>query len=561
MTKPIDIWRNAYRHPGNWERSFPPLSVVAQFEASAATYRDSPLIDFLGRQFSYGETYLAARHVAAGLQALGIAKGDRVGLYLPNVPHYVAAYYGALMVGAVIVNFSPLYTVEELADQVRDSGTRLLFTISARQLLPNAIAVMEIAGLEHLVVGSVAGALSPAKSMLYRLFRKAEVVERPNDPRVMSFSRLIASGDRFVAPEIVPEADLAMIQYTGGTTGTPKGAMLTHQNLSANARQLIAIDPDRPTPDRVIAALPLFHIFANIAIMHRSVLEGGEIVMLPRFEAGQVLAAIERTQATNLPGVPTMFQALLDHPKLHSTNLSSLRICISGGAPLSAGLKARFEHASGAIITEGYGLTESCIASVNPVDGPNRRGTIGQPVPGTLIRLVDRDDPSRDAPDGAPGEITIAGPQVMVGYWNRPELDSSTFIHGALRTGDVGAIDDDGYIRIVDRMKDMIAVGGFKVFPSAVEAVLLRHPAVKEAIVIGVPDAYHGEMPKAFVTLVPGTAITGDVLRIWLNGHVGKHERVIAVEIRDALPKTMIGKPSRKDLIAEERARAIAKTA
>jgi len=350
---------------------------------------------------------------------------------------------------------------------------------------------------------------------------------------------------------------VALIQYTGGTTGTPKGAMLTHANLAANARQVAAIDAHPDLPDRIIGALPLFHVFANTCVLNRTVVNGGCMVLLPRFDAGQVLAAIDRTKATSLPGVPTMYQALLDHPKLAATDFSSLRVCVSGGAPLAAELQRRFGEATGARVVEGYGLSESSgVLSTNPYEGAQRPGTIGQPLPGTMLRLVDKEDPSRDPADGEPGEIVAAGPQIMRGYWNRPDADAEVFVedaHGTrwLRTGDVGAIDPDGFVRIVDRLKDMIAVSGFKVFPSQLEAVLYHHPAVKEALVIGLPDAYRGEQPRAFVTLQEGADATGEAIRAWLNPQLGSHERVDQVVVRDALPKTMIGKLSRKDLVKE----------
>jgi long-chain acyl-CoA synthetase len=279
--------------------------------------------------------------------------------------------------------------------------------------------------------------------------------------------------------------------------------------------------------------------------------------MLPRFDAAQTLAAIPRTRVTSMPGVPTMYQALLDHPNIGKTDFSSLRVCISGGAPMPAEVKRRFEEQTGAKLVEGYGLTESSgVVSTNPYLGLNKTGTIGHPLPATNIVLVDKEDPRRLAPPGAPGEITVSGPQVMKGYWNRPDADAEVFIEGRLRTGDVGLIDEDGYIKIVDRLKDMISVSGFKVFPSQVEAILYRNEAVREALVIGIPDQRAGERPKAFVTLREGSGISGEELMKWLNQRLGKHETIIACEVRESLPKTMIGKLSRKELQEEERAKA-----
>jgi long-chain acyl-CoA synthetase len=559
MSDPEQVWRTAYRHPGPWDQHLPPLSMAAAFDESAKRMGSAPLLDFLGRHYSYAETLDGANRVACGLASLGYGPGDRIGLFLPNVPHYVAAYYGILKLGATVVNFSPLYSVEELRAQVEDSGTRLLFTLSATALLPTALKVLEASSLERLVVGSVAGALPPTKSLLYRMFKGKEVAARPNDPRIFAFSQLIANDGACTTPQIDPDTHLALIQYTGGTTGVPKGAMLTHQNLTANARQVARLDPDLGTShDKVLGVLPFFHVFANTCVLNRTVMTGGEIVMLPRFDGAQALDAINRTRPEALPGVPTMFQALLDHPKMAKTDWSSVKYCISGGAPLPAELKTRFEAATGARLLEGYGLSESSgVVSANPYRAEGKPGTIGQPIIATRVRLVDKEDASRPAPEGEPGEIVIAGPQVMQGYWERPETDDSTFCMDAagqkwLRTGDVGQIDEDGFIRIVDRLKDMIAVGGFKVFPKHVEEVLYRHPAVKEALVIGMPDAYRGEVPRAYVALnEEAEPITGAALHDWLNPQLGKHERVDAVVIREKLPKTMIGKLSRKDLLLE----------
>ncbi len=544
------IWTTHYNHPCAWDQQFAALSLPEMLFGSAQRKGSAPLLDFMGRKYSYAETAQGARRVAKGLQALGVGKGDRIGLFLPNVPHYVAAYYGAMAAGATVVNFSPLYTVDELAHQVADSGTTILFTLSATALLPTALKVLNQSGLERLIVGSVAGALPAGKALFYRLFKGKETAERPDDPRITSFSALIANDGAYRPVPIDAERDIALFQYTGGTTGTPKGAMLSHQNLSANARQVNAIDPRKDAADdRILGVLPFFHVFANTCVLNRTVLNGGEIVMLPRFEAVAALKAITRTKVTALPGVPTMYQALLDNPQIAKTDFASLRACISGGAPLAAEVKARFEEMTGANVVEGYGLTESSgVVSTNPYEGLNKPGTIGQPLPGTLVRLIDKEDPTKDVAPGEPGEIIFAGPQVMRGYWNRPDADAEVFIGDFLRTGDVGQIDEQGYIRIVDRIKDMISVGGFKVFPSQIEEVLYRHPAVKEALVIGIPDPYRGESPKAFVALQEDADVDGPTLMAWLNPQLGKHERVAAVDIREALPKTLIGKLDRKEL-------------
>ncbi len=553
-------WAEHYAHPGRWAQDYPPLAMTELFAASVAAHPQAPLIDFYGRTYSYAQIMAEARAFAAGLQDWGIAKGDRVGLFLPNVPIYIPAYFGAMMAGATVVNFSPLYTAAELEAQVEDSGTRLLVTLDVPMLLPKAAEVLRDSTLERLVVGRLPRMLPWLQGLLMPLFKRRDLSALPDAPDIVPWEAMLSRGDpRPVA--IDPLHDLALLQYTGGTTGTPKGAMLTHQNLSANARQVWAIDPHQGERDMIVGVLPFFHVFANACVLNRTVLNGGCIAMLPRFDAGQCLKTLARVKATAMPGVPTMYQALLDHPDIAKTDFSSLRVCISGGAPLSQPLKQRFEAATKAKLIEGYGLTEtSGVVSTNPYEGEERPGTIGQPIPGTRIRLLDKEDADRDAPAGEPGELAIQGPQIMQGYWNRPDAAASAFADRPdgrwLRTGDVAVVEEGGYIRIVDRTKDMIAVGGFKVFPSQVEAGLLQHPAVKEALVIGVPDAYRGEAPRAYAVLQDGREESAEALKAWLNERLGKHERVEAVVLRASLPKTMVGKLDRKALRAEVAAEA-----
>ena len=544
-----------YNHPCPWELDLPPMTMPEMLARSVAAHPQAPLVEFMGRWFSYDEIHREALAFAAGLQKLGIGEGDRVGLFLPNVPIYVSAYYGAMIAGAVAVNFSPLYTVEELRAQVEDSGTKLLVTLDVPMLLPAACKVLTRSSLEMLVVGRLPDMLPPLKGLALRLFGRKQLSKVPRRSDIHSWSEMLSS-EPLVPVALDAEKDIALLQYSGGTTGVPKGAMLSHQNLTANARQVDAIDPFRGR-DVIMGVLPLFHVFANTCVLNRTVRKGGCLSMLPRWDAGQALKTTERVKATAFPGVPTMYQALLDHPRLAKTDFSSLQVCISGGAPLQGPLHERFETATRARLVEGYGLTESSgVVSTNPYQAENKVGTIGQQLPETKIRLLDKDDPLKDAPAGEPGELAIQGPQIMQGYWNRPEAAANAFIEREdgrwLRTGDVAMLDADGYISIVDRIKDMITVGGFKVFPSQVEEVLLRHPSVKEALVIGVPDEYHGELPAAFVSLVADAPQPDNATLLkWANAHLGKHERLKSVEIRPALPKTVNGKLDRKALRSE----------
>jgi long-chain acyl-CoA synthetase len=531
------------------------MSLPEMFARTVRADPQAPFLHFLGRTYSYGEILRDAQRFAAGLQALGIAKGDRVGLFLPNVPIYAAAYYGAMMAGAIVVNFSPLYSVEELSWQVADSGTRVLVTLDVPELYKTAHKVLDASDLETLVVGSLADMLPWYKGLALKLLKRSQIADVAYGPAIRSWADM--TPDKAPAPVDVTPADLALLQYTGGTTGRPKGAMLGHDQLSVNAQQVAALNPFGDARHEVfMGALPFFHVFANTALLNHAMVSGAAIAMVPRFETKQVLETIQRYKCTGFPGVPTMFQAILDYPALGEYDLSSLKVCISGGAPMPGPVHVRFEEVTGVRLVEGYGLTESAgVVSANPYEGTRKRGTIGQLVPGTAVILLDKEDPSSLAPEGEPGELAVCGPQVMRGYWNRPETDADTFVERDgkryLRTGDVARIDSDGFLEIVDRIKDMIAVGGFKVFPSVVEDVILEHPAVKEALVIGVPEEYRGEVPRAYVTLNDNAAVTAEELRDWLNAKIGKHERVDSVVIRADLPKTIIGKLDRKTLRAE----------
>ena len=555
MTVSIALAKSAYHHPVPLDTTFEPASLPALLARTVAMNPQAPFLHFLGRTYSYAHIHKQAQAFAAGLQAIGIQKGDRVGLFLPNVPIYAAAYYGAMMAGAVVVNFSPLYSVEELSWQVGDSGTRVLVTVDVPELYKTAAKVLGGSGLETLVVGSLADQLPWYKGLALQLLKRKQIADVAYGPTVKSWTEMTPVGKP--APVEVTPADLALLQYTGGTTGRPKGAMLGHDQLSVNAQQVAALNPfGNPTGECFMGALPFFHVFANTALLNHAMVTGASIAMVPRFETKQVLATIQQYRCTGFPGVPTMFQAMLDHPDLAKTDLSSLKVCISGGAPMPGPVHERFEAVTGVRVCEGYGLTESSgVVSANPYDGFRKRGTIGQLVPGTEVVLLDKEDHTKLAPEGEPGELAVHGPQVMRGYWNRPETDADTFVAIAgkryLRTGDVARIDDEGFLEIVDRIKDMIAVGGFKVFPSVVEDVILEHPAVKEALVIGVPEEYRGEVPRAYVTLNDGATATGEELASWLNARIGKHERVDQVVVRESLPKTMIGKLDRKTLRAE----------
>ncbi|GAB4572595.1 MAG: long-chain fatty acid--CoA ligase [Rhodothalassiaceae bacterium] len=557
-------WLKHYPETPRWDRHFDAKPLHCLIEEAAATWPDAVHMSFMGRSIRYRESADLVKRVAKGLQLMGVGKGVKVGLFLPNCPQFVIAYYAILKAGGTVVNFSPLYSVAELLHQVEDSETDFMVTLDLKALYPQMRAVFDKSRLKKLIVCTLPEVLPFPKNLLFRLFRSSSVVSVARDRDHVFFSDLVRADPDCAPVEIDPHEDVAVLQYTGGTTGTPKGAMLTHANLSVNAAQTLYWDPSvQPGKDVMLGALPLFHVFAMTLVMNASTLGGAHIVLMPKFELEEALRLITRYRVTLMPGVPTMFTAILNHPKLADHDLSSIRSCFSGGAPLPAEIKKRFEQAlPGVVVNEGYGLTESSpTVSSNPIRGLQKSGSIGIPVPQTEIVIVDRDDPARRLGLKETGEIAVRGPQVMKGYWKKPE-ETAAVMHGdLLLTGDIGYMDGDGYSFIIDRKKDLILVGGFNVFPRNVEEAIHRHPAVREVTVIGVPDAYRGEAVKAFVALKEGHELDADKLLTFLKAHLGKHELPREIEFRDELPKTPVGKLSKKELVAEERAKYEARMA
>ncbi|NIJ33442.1 long-chain acyl-CoA synthetase [Sphingomonas oligoaromativorans] len=535
------------------------MSLPDLLERAAAVAPDAPLIDFFGRVFTYAEMTALAGRVATGLAELGIRPGDRVGLYLPNVPYYVAAYHGVLRLGAVVVNLSSSSSMEELRRQVEDSGVRVVFTLAATGFLPKAMGLLADSALERLVVGPLSGCLTGGKAFFQRFFGRGLLPMPPSDDRVCSFEELVANNGSVPRIGVDPMRDLALIQYSSGDGGAARGAVFTHQALSANARQMGLLCPwrgtQRPESDeRVICALPLSTIFGQGCVLNRIVVKGGQMVMLSFFRPTEAIAAIRRTRANCLPATPAMLRALLNHPGLTRMDLASLDLCIVVGAPLPQVLRERFERFSDAQVIETYGLTEAGIVSCSPVDGRDRPGSISRALPATQVALAHRDDPARAPSPGEPGEIIVRGPQLMLDY----RRGGAPFVEREgrrwLRTGDIGSIDVAGHIYVVDRVVDTISVTGFRVYPSQIEAILCRHPAVEQALVAGVPDHYAGELPKAFVTLAEGASVTARDIRDWLNARVGKHEQLVDLEIRDILPRDRRGRLDRQAVIRRENA-------
>jgi len=527
-------------------------------DISVAEYGARPALNFMGRRWTYAQLGDLVDRTAAGLQRLGVQKGVKVGLCLPNTPYSVIFFFAILKAGGTVVNYSPLYVERELRHQILDSGTTIMVVPDVKVMHSRVAAVAREAGLKTVIVCPMRGILPWLKGVLFQLFkRKDQAVFSADDGLHLTFAKLIGGVGRPSPVAIDAKRDIAVLQYTGGTTGVPKGAMLTHSNLTANAAQVLThVACLRPEGERVLGVLPLFHVFAMTNVMNIPISLGAEIILVPRFNLPDLLATIAREKPTIFPGVPTIYTAINNASGASKDGLSSLRLCISGGAPLPAEVRHAFEALSGCKLVEGYGLSEtSPVLTANPPLGVIKDGSVGTAVPETVLEIRDLADPHRMMGVGEMGEVCARGPQVMAGYWQRPEETRDTFVDGAFRTGDVGYLDADGYLFLVDRIKDVILCGGFNVYPRMIEEALYLHPAVAEAVVIGIPDTYRGQSPKAFVTLRANQSATPQELLAFLTGQVSKVEMPKAVEIRDSLPKTLVGKLSKKELIAEEKLR------
>jgi long-chain acyl-CoA synthetase len=548
-------WLDHYPPGINWAGDIEPQSLVALFDESVQNNGNRPCIDFFGAVTRYRDLGHDVARLTAALQRRGIGRGHRVGLLLPNCPAYVTAYFAILKAGAVVVNLNPLYTIEELSALAADAGVAAVVTLDLKALHEKAAALLRSGSVSQLIVASFARQLPFVKRMMFQLFRRGDVARtgRRRRGRVLSYEALLREKGAPKPVVINPLEDVALFQYTGGTTGRPRAAMLTHANLAANVQQILRYVGNRePGKDRILGILPLFHVFAMTGVMNLGIAIGALMILMPKFDVPGAVKLLRRKKPTILPGVPTLFTALLHYSRIRRSDLESLTFCISGGASLAAELRNQFQEFSGCRIVEGYGLSEtSPVVTLNPLDGMVKDGSIGQPLPLTIVSIRSLDDPRVEMPLGEPGEICVRGPQVMKGYWNRPEETAAAFIDGYLRTGDVGTIDKDGFVFIIDRIKDLINISGFKVYPRQIEEAIHTHPAVAEVTVIGVPDAYRGEAPKAFVKLKEGQALTSEELMRHLSTKLSRMEIPTAIEFRDSLPKTLIGKLSKKELRGE----------
>jgi long-chain acyl-CoA synthetase len=527
-----------------------PRPVYELLEQTVRRFPKNPAMEFMGRRWTYGDLGQLVAQATKGLQNLGVGPGVQVGLCLPNTPYSIIFFYAILRAGGTVVNFNPLYVERELQNQINDSASRIMVTVDVPMIYRKVSAVT---GLDHIILCRLADALPAAKGLMYRLFKRKDQARPKSDRRVVPSRKIMSAAGPPTPVTVDPATDLAVLQYTGGTTGVPKGAMLTHANLSINCEQIIQHVQDfEPGKERILAILPLFHVFAMTAVMNIGVRIGAEIILLPKFDLDQTLDAIEHYRPTIVPGVPTLFSALSASTIKRQRDLSSITKCISGGAPLPQEVRERFEKMSGCHLLEGYGLSESSpVVTVNPVNA-KRNGSAGVALPQTQIEIRDIADPAQVLKPGECGELYVRGPQVMAGYWRNEAETRDVLIDGTLRTGDLGYLDADGYLFLTDRLKDLIICSGYNVYPRVLEEALYQHPDIREAVVIGVADEYRGQAPKAFVTVNPGSAVTADELKLFVSSYVSKIEMPKSIEIRESLPRTTVGKLSRKELVAEE---------
>jgi len=558
-------WQKSYPQGVRWDAPLATGPVQAVLERSAERFAELPALEFMGRRIKYAELNALADRAAAGFQKLGVGPGVHVGLYLPNTPHYVIAFFGVLKAGGAVVNYSPLDAERVLEHKVEDSRTDILVTLDLAALYPQMERLLGKTRLKMLVVGEVAE-YTPAPDPVREQMRKANQLSPVAwSERIVAFKSLLEGDARPVRHALGDPAEaIAVLQYTGGTTGLPKGAELTHANLTAaNAqyRQTMTAGPKglREGDERMLAVLPPFHIYALSVNMILGLSIGAELVLHTRFDPAAAVKDISTKKISIFCGVPTMFVAVLALPGVKSEDLASLRVCTSGGAPLPVEVQQQFQALSGCRLCEGWGMTEtSPTGTFTPADSPVKSGSCGIPLPGVEFKFADVSKAGEYVALGEKGEILVRGPNVMHGYWNNAAATRDSMTpDGFFHTGDVGYMDEDGYVYIVDRTKDMLLCGGFNVYPRTIEEAIYQHPAVEEVSVIGIPDTYRGQQPKAFVKLKAGAAAPSlEDMKEFLKSRVGKHEMIGALEIRPELPKTPVGKILKKELYELERARA-----
>ncbi len=551
MSETIKIWYKKYEPGVSFSLQYEEVPLYKILDDSALKYHNHTAITFYNWSINYRELLQNVEAFKTALYELGIRKGDRVALMLPNTPHYIISYFAVLKLGAIVVQVNPLYPVRELEFILNDSSAKALITLDL--FLDKVLSIKANVKTEIFIIGRVKEFLNFPLNFLYslkNLFSKTPSIL--NEFKV--FSSLLYTRPKVIDVQINPREDVAVLQYTGGTTGFPKGAMLTHFNLYANVKQLLSwttnIDYGN---ERTLIVIPLFHVYAMTVGMNYTIAMGGNIILLPKFHTEEVIKALVKHKVTNFPGVPAMYNAINNFKGIEKYNLRSIKLCLSGAAPLPIEVKKQFEKITGAKLIEGYGLSEaSPVTHANPIYGEYKDGSIGLPLPDTDAKIVDVMT-GEELPPGKEGELIIKGPQVMRGYWNREDETKQTLKDGWLYTGDIAKMDEDGYFYIVDRKKDMIIVHGFNVYPRNIEEVLYKHPKVKEAAVIGIKrPEIADEVVKAFVVLKDNENLTKEELLNYLKEHLAPYEVPSEIEFTNEIPKSLIGKPLRRILREKE---------
>ena len=545
---------------------YPDIPLDRFLSVSAKKYPDRTAIIFYGRRLTYRALDEAVTRFAAVLADRGLAKGDRVSLFLPNCPQMVIAYYGTLRAGGLAVSTSPLYSTRELTHQLNDSGAETIVVLS--KLYPLVKEVAPKTGLKRIIVTNIKEYFPPLLRLLFTLLKEKQQGHRPaveRRPGTEWFSEMLASAPAKLPATPVSPDDPALLQYTGGTTGLAKGAMLTHRNLVANTIQtgawlvkpaLNSVEGENGKVEVFLGAIPFFHVYGMTVVMNLCISLGHTMVLLPQFKVQEVLETIAKYRPTLFPGVPTMYVAINNYPEVGRYDLHSIKACLSGAAPLPVEVANRFEALTGARLVEGFGLTEaSPVTHSNPIFGARKVGTIGLPLPDTDARIVDLQTGERTLSPKEIGEVVVKGPQVMAGYWNQPSETALVLRDGWLYTGDIGCMDEQGYFTIVDRKKEMIITGGFNTYPREVEEPLYEHPKVKEAVAVGLPDSYRGETVKVYIVLKEGQSATEQEILDFCKQRMAKYKVPTLVEFRRELPKTLVGKVLRRALREEEMAK------
>jgi len=556
------IWEASYPGEISWSTEVKTGSIQSILDDGVKQWPDKILCDFMDKTWTFSDIDKLVNKAAKGLKALGVGPDVHVGLFLPNTPHYVVMYFAILRAGGRVVNYSPMYAPREIAHQIEDSETDIMVTLDLEALYPQVAAQLDNTRLKKLIVCSMPEILPFPKSLLFPLARKKDISKVPTDARHIPFKDLLKNDGVYEQHVVQDPADeVAVLQYTGGTTGVPKGAMLTHANICAAADMAGTWTRTflKEGEETVLAVLPFFHVYAMTVVMIGAVGMGNRMIIHPRFELDDVMRDIGKKKVTAFSAVPTIFTAMINHPEIDKYDLSSLKVCGSGAAPLPVEVMNKFEKLAGCRIIEGYGLTETApTASTNPLSDNRKPGSVGLPLNQTVFEITDLEDPDKVLGIGEKGEVCITGPQVMKGYWKNAQATEEALRGGRFHTGDVGYIDEDGFVFLVDRQKDMIISGGFNVFPRNIEEAIYENPDIVEVTVIGIPDEYRGQAAKAFVVLKPGASWDMEAMKAFLADKLGRHEIPSELEIRDELPKTAVGKLSKKELYEEEESKRAA---